>query len=91
MMAAELMTSISENLKQNVDKKSIIGALGEPTHTLTFPAPNKNQGILFYNYGYYWLAWKFTNEEIETVAIMSSDIIPEVIKSGQVPMRLCRS
>lgn len=86
----DLLTSISSKLNAHMDEKTLIGVLEEPTHTLNYPHSLKKQTMLFYGHEHYWLAWKFTENTLETISIMSPSIIPDVIKYGQGPMRICR-
>ena len=91
VMGTELLHSISSTLNQGTDKKTLVCALGEPTYILNFPQYMKEQVIVFYDYAHFWIGLKLEEGTIQTISVLSPSIIPDVIKLGHAPIRICRS
>ena len=90
-IAKELLDEILTSLEQEKTKESINKVLGVPTYSLNFPDPSKKEIMFFYDKTQFWLVFKFKENHIESIFIMPPSIIPEVIKTGRSPMRICRS
>jgi hypothetical protein len=64
---------------------------GEPTARMPYPSTMIAQEQWFYNKENYWISLKFKHDQLESIAFLSSDLIPDGIKKKHVPIRICKS
>jgi hypothetical protein len=76
-------------LKGTIQKAHAIGILGTPHATLNLQQKGEEQ--LLYNKVDYWLSLKCKNDELLSVSLLMPHLIPDSIKSNQVPIRTSHS
>ncbi len=79
------------DIKAIPDKTLIIEKLGEPTYIMKYPPQRGDKQQLMYNKQQYWLIFKISNQNLESISFVSPSLIAPSIKSKFVPIRICKS